>query len=243
VVSLIIALAAVLGLLVAQPSLVPVSLRQLVGLGPKRLADVPEASGSGSFAFLAHQPGDPGSPVGYDPCREIDVVVNPEGGPRDGVAIVRDAMSEIGRLSGLVFHYDGETTERPSWEGTYLPSFLGHVRTRPVLVSWATSAEVPQLAGDVAGIGGSVPVPEHDGVIRYVTGGVTLDADEFAQLAEDGDGAPFMRAIVLHELGHVVGLAHVDDPRELMYGDNVGMLDFGAGDRLGLATVGSGSCR
>jgi predicted Zn-dependent protease len=71
---------------------------------------------------------------------------------------------------------------------------------------------------------------------------VKLDADEFALLAGQTDGTPLMRAIVLHELGHVVGLAHVDDPRELMYGDNVGLLDFGAGDRAGLARVGSGSC-
>jgi hypothetical protein len=111
-----------------------------------------------------------------------------------------------------------------------------------VLVSWATSTEVPQLEGAVAGIGGSVPMRERDGVTRYVTGGVTLDADEFALLAAQADGTPLMRAIVLHELGHVVGLAHVDDPRELMYGDNVGLLDFGAGDRAGLARVGSGSC-
>lgn len=240
--ALIVAVAAVLGLLVAQPALVPASLRQLVGLGPKRLADVPEVPGSGSFAFLAHQPGDSKAPVGYDPCREIDVRINPDEAPPEGIAIVQDAMSEVSRLTGLVFRYDGETTERPSWKDTFLPSFLGHVRTRPVLVSWATSAEVPQLAGAVAGIGGSVPIREPDGVIRYVTGGVTLDADEFARLAARADGAALMRAIVLHEFGHVVGLAHVDDPRELMHGDNVGLVDFGAGDRAGLARVGSGSC-
>ena len=35
-------------------------------------------------------------------------------------------------------------------------------------------------------------------------------------------GRAFERAIVLHELGHLVGLAHVSDQSELMNADNVG---------------------
>jgi predicted Zn-dependent protease len=48
--------------------------------------------------------------------------------------------------------------------------------------------------------------------------------------------------VVLHELGHVVGLAHVDDARELMYRDNVGQTSFGSGDLTGLAALGRGRC-
>ena len=38
----------------------------------------------------------------------------------------------------------------------------------------------------------------------------------------------------MHELGHVVGLGHVDDPCELMNADNKGRTSFGSGDLRGL---------
>ena len=34
----------------------------------------------------------------------------------------------------------------------------------------------------------------------------------------------------------------VDDTAELMYADNVGLLEFGPGDREGLAALGRGRC-
>jgi hypothetical protein len=51
-----------------------------------------------------------------------------------------------------------------------------------------------------------------------------------------------VRAIVMHELGHVVGLAHVDDRGELMYADSVGQKTFGPGDLTGLGALGRGRC-
>ncbi len=46
----------------------------------------------------------------------------------------------------------------------------------------------------------------------------------------------------MHELGHVVGLNHVHDRRELMNGANLGRTVFGPGDRRGLALLGQGPC-
>jgi hypothetical protein len=241
-VSLAVTFAACVGMVVAVPSLLPEPLRDLVGLGPDRLAERPAVSGSGTFAFLGHQPGDPGEAVAYDPCRPIRVRINPDGAPEGGPDLVRRAMAEVEEATGLVLQYDGTSTKRPQWESTYVPTFLGRIQAAPVLVAWADEDEVPQVAGDVAGIGGSVAVTEPDGVVRYITGGVTLDAEDFDEIASRPDGEAEMRAIVLHELGHLVGLAHVEDPRELMNGDNIGLRDFGTGDRLGLAALGAGSC-
>jgi hypothetical protein len=80
------------------------------------------------------------------------------------------------------------------------------------------------------------------GRFRYVTGGVTLDRAVFQELSKSADGRREARAIVLHEFGHLVGLAHVKDPDELMNGENLGLLDFGPGDLAGLARVGSTPC-
>lgn len=38
---------------------------------------------------------------------------------------------------------------------------------------------------------------------------------------------------VLCELGHLLGLDHVPDSAELMNGHNLGLLDYGPGDRAG----------
>ena len=51
------------------------------------------------------------------------------------------------------------------------------------------------------------------------------------------------RAIVMHELAHVVGLTHVPARDELMNAKNdSGMLGFGPGDLEGLRRLGSGPC-
>jgi len=223
----------------AVPGLAPVWLREAVGLGPHRLADAVAAPATGRYVFTHHQDGDPADPVAWDPCRSIHYVINPAGGPPGATGLVEQAVARVEQASGLVFEYGGETDERPHWDSPVLP-VLG--TRRPVLVSWARPDEVPQLSGEVAGIGGSVPVGAGDGRLRYATGGITLDAASFAALATQPDGVREERAIVLHELGHVLGLAHVADPGELMNAANLGLLDFGPGDLAGLARLGAGRC-
>jgi len=49
-------------------------------------------------------------------------------------------------------------------------------------------------------------------------------------------------AVILHEFGHVLGLAHVDSPGELMYVHNVGRTTYGPGDVEGLRLLGRGPC-
>ena len=58
----------------------------------------------------------------------------------------------------------------------------------------------------------------------------------------DAEGRAGVRAVVMHELTHVVGATHVDDPAQLMSVDGNGRTDFGPGDLHALAVLGGGDC-
>lgn len=204
--------------------------RFLVGLGIEEapLPSSPHLYGDGSYKFLRTQPGNPAVPVGYNPCRTISVVVNLDGAPDDGLDLVRTAIDHIHRASGLDIRYAGSSSARPSRGGT-----------GPVLVTWAHPLEVPALGGDTVGLGGSSSFSgPGGGTVRYTGGQVTLDGPAFKRL-----GRADQQAVVDHEFGHVVGLAHVPDRHELMFRQNVGLDHFGHGDLTGLAMLGKLPCR
>lgn len=232
------ATAVVLAVVVLVPGVAPSGLRDLVGAGPTRLGTPPVVPDGGTYAFLHHQRGKPGEPVAWDPCREIEYVVNPDGAGPGEVELVHAAIEQTSRATGLRFRDAGTTDRRPNW-GAASPR---SARDDPILIAWARESEVPELAGDTAGIGGAVAVPAPNGVVRYTSGMVTLDIDAFLLIGVRADSDGQKRAVILHELGHLVGLDHVASTEELMHDENVGRLDYGLGDVNGLARLGSGAC-
>lgn len=203
--------------------------RLLIGLGVEEapLPSSPRIYQDGSYKFLRTQPGNPTVPVGYSPCRKIQVVVNLEGAPANGMDLVITAMDHIHQASGLNLSYSGPSSERP-----------GSGRAGPVLVAWADPTEVPALGGSTVGLGGSGSFNgQTGGAQHYASGQVTLDGPAFARLNRTDQ-----QSVVDHEFGHVVGLAHVADRGELMYKENVGLSHFGHGDLTGLALLGKAPC-
>ncbi|TIC82209.1 matrixin family metalloprotease [Nocardioides sp. GY 10113] len=207
------------------------TIRRLAGFDNDRLGVAPTVSqGVGTYAFMRTQRGSD-VPVAFTPCRPIEVVVNPDGAPANYDELVDTGLARTGAATGLKFVRVGLTDDRGTPRG-------GLARRRPVLIAWATPEEFPELAGAVAGIGGSTAVGT-PGRLRYVTGQVILDRDLFASFGPRD--AEYAQAIVDHELGHVVGLDHVDDPGELMY-EYTERTTYGPGDREGLAKLGSVDC-
>jgi hypothetical protein len=167
--------------------------------------------------------------------------MRPDDAPVGGELIVHEAFDRVSAVTGLRFVYDGGTDESPSSEREpYQPDRYGD-RWAPVLVAWQTEEENPTFRTDVAGEAGSVRLST-DGPQVYVTGAVGLDEAAFDQMLSTVEGSAAARAVVLHELGHLVGLAHVESAAELMYPTTSVTYDFGSGDLAGLAALGQGEC-
>ena len=80
-----------------------------------------------------------------------------------------------------------------------------------------------------------------DGRVRMVTSGIAIDRTEQLYPGFHGRG---IGPIVLHELGHVLNLGHVDDTEQLMSPVHSGASTnrLQPGDRAGLAVLASLPC-
>lgn len=198
---------------------------------------------TGSTAYVLQESPDPDqSFTAYDPCRPVHYVVRPDYAPPGTEQLVQEAVAAVSAATGLQFVYDGITSEAPTADrDAYQPDRYGK-KWAPILIAWSTPEESPDLAGRVAGTGGSSSVRVPGEPYVYVTGQVQLDGPGLTETMAFPDGPALVRAIIMHELAHVVGLDHVNDPTQLMFEENSGQLDFGTGDRAGLALLGTGKC-
>lgn len=228
-------------LLVAMTALQPgsqfLTTMRLLGIAPDRYGSPPEYTpGAGDYAFLQTQRGGD-QPVGYDPCVPIEYVVNTAGAPGSWESLVTTAVAHTEWATGLDFVFQGSTDERPfdaRQAGSLMP------RNQPVVIGWGDSDEFPDLAGDVAGLGGSASVVDDFGRQYFDTGSIVLDTDVFSAA---GVSSAQLQAILDHEFGHLVGLDHVDSTAELMHARSTERLGYGDGDLEGLARLGSIPCR
>lgn len=229
----------------ARPGVVPFGQRQdpLPGLEE---ADAPLGTPaplkrtSSSYKFLAVK--EDGTPLAYSPCRPIHYVVNSDLAPPSWQPLVEEAIRRASVATGFQFIFDGPSSEVPSTNRSgYQPARYGD-RWAPVLIAWSTPEQVPRLAGQTVGLGGSSSVGLSNGYQAYVTGTVSLDAPQFAEILEASNGEEIGVAVIMHELGHLLGLDHVDDPRQLMYDEASWVREYAAGDLTGLAHLGTGPC-
>jgi len=183
----------------------------------------------------------------WNPCQVITYKINVDAVPGVALkaAVVREIRSAVGKLAlaaNLTYLYRGATSE--------VPRTTNIDRQSAELVIAVTTPDRTDIAigHQVLGFGGyhywrwsganakNTPV---DGA-AIARGWVVLDRAGW--LALPAGFGPGMRQgnVILHELGHTVGLDHVSDRHELMYPTLLasGPNGYAAGDRAGLVRLG-----
>lgn len=186
---------------------------------------------------------DDDSPVRWDPCSTIELVVRPDGMPAGFDGALSAAIAEVEEASGLRLEVTATTDEAPSGDrAAYQPERYGR-RWAPVLVAAAApGTDGLPLAEDERAAAMPVAVGE-PGAQVYVTGQLMIADELEAVTAGSDDRRTSLQALLQHELAHLVGLDHVDDPEQLLYPHPLpGPVAFGDGDRRGLAALGEGGC-
>jgi len=144
-------------------------------------------------------------PLRWEACSVVEVLVNP--GPFGAAAFaeIESAFAEISELTGLRFRLSA-SGEVPS--SRWALSSPGE--TPPVLVAWVDPASTDLLE---AASGATVANPSvRGGVRRIVTGAVALNAGHYDRYRPGSGEGMTRRNLILHELGHLLGLDHVGGP-------------------------------
>lgn len=206
---------------------------------PERLAPaiVTDATGDYSFMTLGAD-----GPIRHDPCRAIHWKLSTAGMPPGAEEWVNAAVASVAEHTGLVWIYDGYTGSPASFDSPLLVN-NGEWDYAPVVIGWAVEGDQVDLEGDTAGVGGSRVVQGAYGDAEFLrSGAVIVDTAGFPGMIQDSDDGARLQSVVMHELGHVVGLDHSSDPAQLMFAAATSTAQWGAGDLQGLALAGAGPC-
>jgi len=184
---------------------------------------------------------DPSFPFRWDPCRPITYRVDLAGTPRRNLKVLRSALHDVSVASGFRFVYAGRTTAVPYAKGR---SALHQVPGRGLTIAWATPRKVPGLAGHVVGLGGPGTSYSRVGSDWQIDSAAVV-IDKTASLTTAMVKGPSLKSLLLHELGHAMGLGHSRSKADAMYA-GLGPWSrphLGPGDKAGLRALGaSRSC-
>lgn len=194
--------------------------------------------------------------VRWNPCQVITYAVNPwlaGKTPKARAGAVEDvqrAFHRAAKRSGLSFRFVGRTTEVP--RNASGDSWSQRQKSAEIVVAWVKQSS-PRFnsnllsrsgSGYVSGVGGWMLrgwTDSHDRWQAAVGRGFVVINSGHNHAYRPGFGAGVTRgALLLHEIGHALGLGHVGRTSELMYPTILRRehSTYQAGDERGLHKVG-----
>lgn len=205
-----------------------------------QLVKPPKPAAQGSTSPL--YPGSSGKAAGWDPCRTIHYIVHLGGGPANGLALIQEALRNVEAISGLHFKYEGTTNDIPQWTAPTGPVPDVSKAFDPVFIGWANKQQTDIWAHegkDILGVGSPRRVVFDSGDALFVSGSVVLLPVDYLA-PKFGKGAT-VGNVLQHEIGHLVGLDHVDSETELMAPTLTETTrdGYGPGDKQGLWSQGA----
>lgn len=192
-----------------------------------------------SYAFLQTDPKSE-EPVRYNPCEAIHYVINRSAAPPGAVDDLQESVRLFEEAMDVDLVFDGFTEEVASPDRhSYQPDRYGKDTWAPLLFAWVPPEDLLQPNDQAVGAAGSAAAQNRDGRLVYVTGIATFNSE--AKLLPGFELGDSWGDVALHELGHIFGLAHVEDDNQVMYPDVTGgEARLGAGDLAGLERLGRG---
>lgn len=179
-----------------------------------------------------------GDPVRWNPCESIHYVVNLGRSPAGSLDDIAVAVGRVSAATGISFVYDGITDEIPLRDRAWVQPERYGPGWAPVVIAWVDPSETDirfTADGKPAAAVARPWVPIGDRVI--VSGWIVINDRDPNPPGFSGPGA--QGPTVQHELGHIMGLDHVDSTAEMMHPAGGRVIDFGAGDLAGLAELGA----
>lgn len=141
------------------------------------------------------------------------------------------AFAAWSTASGLTFQFTGETaTTYNDTAFSLIPSDGSAVANRHIYLAFVNNDESDRLGGNVVGLGSPAKVMPASKEI--IAGTAVFRTDHVASTPARMD-----KSLYLHELGHVLGLAHAADDGNIMYPVVTDHVALGAGDVNGVKTM------
>lgn len=173
----------------------------------------------------------------WNPCSVIRWGYDATGSYSGSLADIKRAFALTAGRTGLHFKYVG-TLDYRAFETTH--NRPGNV---DMVVGWSDATRDPHLSGHVVGVGGP-RASSSGGPWKIIAGSLVLDRDEVLRSGFDVAGAVTWGQVMVHEIGHTIGLGHAAADTQLMAPTASSRNHrFGAGDLAGMVRVGaSGGC-
>lgn len=188
--------------------------------------------------------------VRWNPCQTVTYKYNVSALDKSlrkkAAKYTKKAFKQLGSATGISFVNEGATQTLPDGANWWRVQSV----EEEIVVAWVKKSgkySSDLISGGAYGVGGMVyKTWESDGGHSVAGRGyVLVDTKSYTKLTNGFKSGASQGNLLLHELGHTMGLEHVSSKKELMYDTltSKSPKGYASGDRAGLAMLGrDGGC-